>query len=92
MTLHIDTEDSTTSLADGARCTVGRRDCDLTPEDHTLSRAHFVVTSREGSWWLEDLGSTSGTWHNQNQLRGPTPLTDGDEIRAGRTTFRIRID
>ena len=36
---------------------------------------------------LEDLGSTNGTYLNENALNGPQPLHDGDVIRIGDCEF-----
>jgi pSer/pThr/pTyr-binding forkhead associated (FHA) protein len=36
---------------------------------------------------LEDLGSTNGTYLNEELLEGPRPLHAGDRIRIGDSTF-----
>lgn len=89
MSLRIDIAGVTTEVPEHG-CIVGRRG-DLRPDDITLSKAHFRIEAREGTWWIEDVGSASGTWLNEGQLRKATALKDGDVVRAGRTTFVIRI-
>lgn len=50
-----------------------------------VSRRHAVVHVREDGCYLEDLGSTNGTWLNETQLEPntPTPLKSGSQIRLG---------
>jgi pSer/pThr/pTyr-binding forkhead associated (FHA) protein len=36
---------------------------------------------------LEDLGSTNGTYLNEELLRGPAPLHSGDRVRIGDSEF-----
>lgn len=50
-----------------------------------ISRRHARVTQQHGQFWLEDMGSTNGTWLNRQRLppREPFPLTCGDVIHIG---------
>lgn len=92
MSLTLEHDGAAIEVEDGSRLTVGRRGCDLAPNDHTLSRRHFAIEHRDGGWWVEDLQSTSGTWLDDHSVRRPTPLATGSRIRAGQTTFVVRID
>lgn len=58
-------------------------------EDLTMSKQHFALYFKGGSWWLEDQLSTSGTFLNGELIRKPAPVKSGDEIRAAQTTFKI---
>lgn len=72
-------------LADGA--TLGRGDVEIRLEDPFASSRHARI-SREGSVVvIEDLGSTNGTYLNEEPLSGPQPLHDGDRIRIGDSEF-----
>ncbi|MDQ6836419.1 MAG: FHA domain-containing protein [Actinomycetota bacterium] len=72
-------------LADGA--TLGRGDVEIHLEDPFASSRHARI-SREGQVVvLEDLGSTNGTYLNEQALDGPQPLHDGDRIRIGDSEF-----
>ncbi|MBV9818838.1 MAG: FHA domain-containing protein [Solirubrobacterales bacterium] len=72
-------------LADGA--TLGRGDVEIRLEDPFASSRHARI-SREGALLvLEDLGSTNGTYLNEEPLSGPSPLHDGDRIRIGESEF-----
>ena len=61
--------------------------------DHGLSRSHARVTRmREGNYVLEDLGSTNGTYLNEELLTGPQPLHRGDRVRIGDSEFGFEVD
>ncbi len=72
-------------LMDGA--TLGRGDVEIRLEDPYASSRHARI-SREGHVLvIEDLGSTNGTYLNEEPLSGPQPLYDGDRIRIGDSEF-----
>jgi hypothetical protein len=72
-------------LAEGA--TLGRGDVEIQLEDPFASTRHARI-SREGPVVvIEDLGSTNGTYLNEQPLSGPQPLHDGDRIRIGDSEF-----
>ncbi len=72
-------------LAEGA--TLGRGDVEIRLEDPFASSRHAQI-SREGLVVvIEDLGSTNGTYLNEQPLSGPQPLHDGDRIRIGDSEF-----
>jgi len=56
---------------------------DVVLDDTTVSRRHATITRKEGGYQLADLGSTNGTYVNGRQVRKPTLLTSGDEIKFG---------
>lgn len=60
-------------------------------EDTAVSGRHARITRRRGRWWLEDLGSSNGTWLNEERLDEQLRLDDGDRIRIGRTTITIDL-
>ena len=71
-------------------------DIDLDTVDHEakVSRRHARILVRDGKFYLEDLGSTNGTYINRGRrlLPGtPQPLADGDEIIVGKTFLRFQI-
>jgi hypothetical protein len=67
--------------------TLGRGDVEIKLEDPFASSRHARI-SREGHVLvLEDLGSTNGTYLNEEPLSGPQPLYDGDRIRIGDSEF-----
>jgi FHA domain len=67
--------------------TLGRGDVEIRLDDPFAS-AHHARISREGHVVvIEDLGSTNGTYLNEQQLGGPQPLHPGDRIRIGDSEF-----
>jgi FHA domain len=72
-------------VADGA--TLGRGDVEIQLEDPFASSNHARLTRQGTILVIEDLGSTNGTYLNDELLRGPRPLHAGDRIRIGDSTF-----
>jgi len=67
--------------------TLGRGDVEIHLEDAFASTRHARLTRQGGVVVLEDLGSTNGTYLNDELLHGPQPLHPGDTIRIGDSTF-----
>jgi len=73
-------------LTEGAL--LGRGDqADIVLEDSFASSRHARLVPHGDVIVLEDLGSTNGTYLNDEPLRGPQPLHPGDRIRIGDTAF-----
>ena len=71
-------------------------DVDLDSDDPEakVSRRHARITFSDGKYFLEDLGSTNGTFVNRGKrlLKGTRqPLNDGDEIIVGKTFLRFHV-
>jgi len=70
---------------------VGRADaCQIRLGDTYISQFHARIFPRDGTWYVEDLGSTNGTYLNQRKLTGPSELHAGDRLRLGKTTLELR--
>lgn len=53
-------------------------------EDNVVSAVHARVFQKDDeSWWLEDLGSTNGTWLGGRRVSEPVALTSGDRFSLG---------
>jgi ABC-type multidrug transport system ATPase subunit/pSer/pThr/pTyr-binding forkhead associated (FHA) protein len=65
--------------------TIGRdASCDLTIEDVMISRQHARIRFQGQHYFVEDLGSSNGTFINGNRLGpNPVPLSNGDQIQLG---------
>lgn len=71
---------------------IGRReDCDLRIPLGEVSRKHCRLIKDGESIRLEDLGSSNGTFHN-NQKVQEAALGPGDTIQIGPVTFMVQID
>jgi pSer/pThr/pTyr-binding forkhead associated (FHA) protein len=76
---------------DSAPVTIGRsseNDLPLDADEFASSR-HARVEPRRDGVWLEDVGSTNGTFLNGAQLTRPRRLSPGDVIRVGETDLRF---
>ena len=74
-----------------APITIGRaEDSTLVITDDFASARHARLVPREGSWFVEDLGSTNGTYLDRGKVSGPTPVPLGVPIRIGRTSLELR--
>jgi hypothetical protein len=56
--------------------------------DDFVSGQHARLTRHGGLLYVEDAGSTNGTYVNERKTIGATPLRSGDRVRVGSTTFR----
>jgi hypothetical protein len=58
-------------------------------EDEFVSATHAALTYRGRAWYVEDLGSTNGTFVNGSQVDGLSPVAFGDEIQLGQVKLRL---
>ena len=72
-------------LASGA--TLGRGDVEIQLEDPFASSRHARIYREGHVYVIEDLGSTNGTYLNDEPLTGPQPLHPGDRVRIGDSEF-----
>lgn len=79
------------SMDDGDRYTIGRgENVDFQIMDHGLSRLHCAVGRKEGSIYVEDLGSRNGTWVNGVRITR-AHLAPSDSVRIGSVEFEFRL-
>jgi len=71
--------------------TVGRGGgCALVLNDDTyVSQLHARLFQQNGEGYVEDLGSTNGTYVNGNQINGVTRLKRGDKVQFGQTVAEV---
>lgn len=63
---------------------IGRQTtCDIVIADHNVSRVHAEMKFVQGSWRIDDRGSTNGTRVNGTVIVEPNPLVSGDVIAFG---------
>ena len=71
---------------------IGRsKEADVRIDDRYASSIHARVFSREGRFYVEDMGSTNGTLLNGATLKGEAELIDGDSVQIGDTVFRFEV-
>jgi FHA domain-containing protein len=75
----------------GDEITVGRAaGCQVTVDDTYVSQLHARVFTREGQLFVEDLGSTNGTYLNRVKVAGPMVMQKGDRLQVGNTVLEVR--
>jgi pSer/pThr/pTyr-binding forkhead associated (FHA) protein len=69
-------------------------DLDVHDSDAKVSRRHARIVRNNGSYFIEDLGSTNGTYVNRGRRLLPGNaqlLNDGDEVIVGKTFLRFHV-
>ena len=84
--LLIKTADSSRTF--NAEFTVGREGT-LVIDDDFASSHHARFHVARGRWYVEDLGSTNGTWLNGRRIQAAQWLKKGDKIQIGRTVMTV---
>lgn len=70
---------------------IGRaEDSTLVLDDDYASSRHARLTQQGQEYYLEDLGSTNGTYLDRVRVTTPTPVPVGVPIRIGRTVIELR--
>ncbi len=82
--------EGTTFELDASALTIGRGGQNDVPieEDEFASARHARFEPRRDGVWVQDRGSTNGTYVNGAQLDRPRRLTEGDVVRVGETDLR----
>ena len=74
----------------GDHLKIGRStDCQLILDDDYVSTRHARIYRSDGGYLVEDLGSTNGTYLNNERLSSPAPFTTSDTLRIGRTLLVV---
>jgi len=68
--------------------TAGRQGSLVISDDHASSQ-HCLFQFAHGYWYVEDLGSTNGTWLNGRRMFNAQRLKKGDKVKIGRTVIVI---
>jgi hypothetical protein len=75
----------------GDELTVGRAGgCQVAlGEDNYVSQLHARVFRRDGQFYVEDLGSTNGTYVNRKKVTAPIVIRKGDRLQIGKTVLEL---
>jgi pSer/pThr/pTyr-binding forkhead associated (FHA) protein len=70
---------------------IGRAEsCAIRLGDAYVSQVHARLSSANGAWTVEDLGSTNGTYLNDRRVAAAVPVHAGDVVRVGKTVLELR--
>jgi pSer/pThr/pTyr-binding forkhead associated (FHA) protein len=70
--------------------TLGRAaGCQVPLDDSYASQVHARVFQRDGQWYVEDLGSTNGTYLNRRRVAGPMVMKRRDRVQIGNTVLEL---
>ena len=70
---------------------IGRgSDCQIRLDDDYVSTRHARIANSGDTWYVEDLGSTNGTYLDQQRVQGPLLVAPGQPIRIGQTALELR--
>jgi hypothetical protein len=74
----------------GEEATLGRAaGCQVTVDDHYASQLHARVFRQDDQVFVEDLGSTNGTYLNTRRITSPVALKRGDKLKIGSTVMEV---
>jgi pSer/pThr/pTyr-binding forkhead associated (FHA) protein len=70
---------------------IGRADdSTLVLDDDYASTRHARISMQGDEWYVEDLGSTNGTYLDRAKVTGPTRVPPGVPVRIGKTVIELR--
>jgi pSer/pThr/pTyr-binding forkhead associated (FHA) protein len=58
-------------------------------DDNYVSQLHARVFRRDGQFYVEDLGSTNGTYVNRRKVTAPIAIRRGDRLQVGKTVMEL---
>ncbi|KQY46333.1 FHA domain-containing protein [Cellulomonas sp. Root137] len=64
--------------------------CTLVLDDDYSSSRHARIFPQGGQWFVEDLGSTNGTFVADQRVEAPTPVPTGTPVRVGQSVLELQ--
>lgn len=64
--------------------------CTLVLDDDYSSSRHARVFPQDGEWYVEDLGSTNGTFLGRDKVEQPTAVRAGAQIKVGQSILELQ--
>jgi pSer/pThr/pTyr-binding forkhead associated (FHA) protein len=75
----------------GEELTIGRAEkCHIVVDDTYVSQVHARFYANGDSFFVEDLGSTNGTYLNRRRITSPAELSRGDRVKIGKMVLEMR--
>lgn len=65
--------------------------CTLVVDDDYASGRHARIFPHDGRWFVEDLGSTNGTWLGEERVGDAVPMELNVPLRVGKTVLELRL-
>ncbi len=85
------TSEGATAALEDAPILIGRgSDAAIRLEDDYVSTRHARIAASGDQWFVEDLGSTNGTYIGTVRITQPTTITLGTQVRIGKTILELR--
>ena len=66
--------------------------CDFQITDETVSSKHARIYFSHNQWWVEDFGSSNGSYLNEILVTTPAVLTYGDQLRLGKIEINVDFE
>jgi pSer/pThr/pTyr-binding forkhead associated (FHA) protein len=67
-------------------------ECHMRPASQLISKRHCALLVRGGKAFVRDLGSTNGTFVNEEQIKGERKLENDDTLKVGPLEFRVVLE
>ncbi|MBD8058304.1 FHA domain-containing protein [Cellulomonas sp. JH27-2] len=64
--------------------------CTLVLDDDYSSSRHARIFPQAGAWFVEDLGSTNGTFIGDRKVESPVELSTGTPVRVGQSVIELQ--
>jgi sigma-B regulation protein RsbU (phosphoserine phosphatase) len=78
---------------DGNSALIGRQpEANVYLESLAVSRQHARLVRHGEDWFVEDMGSSNGTYLNGTRISGPTPLTEHDSLQIGPYVLELALE
>ncbi|WP_309646889.1 FHA domain-containing protein [Nocardioides sp.] len=85
------TSEGAVAALEDAPILIGRgTDAAIRLEDDYVSTRHARIAASGDQWFVEDLGSTNGTYIGTVRITQPTTITLGTQVRIGKTILELR--